>query len=79
MKAILRIGFLALVVLPVPAFPAFAYDDPAIAVCEFTKTRGKPVDESLYKRISAKIVGRTVTIEYERSPLNTAPQSFTYA
>lgn len=57
------------------SFPvAAAYDDPAVAVCQFTKFHGQDPSATGYRRTSAKIDGQKVFIELERSTLNTAPR-----
>lgn len=56
--------------------PAFAYDDPAVAVCEYSWARGADVSHGGYARTDAKIAGDTVTLTYDHSVLNTAPKTF---
>lgn len=51
-----------------------AFDDPAVAACEFTLIKGRYIPAPAYERINAMISGTTVTIRYRTSVLNTAPR-----
>jgi hypothetical protein len=55
------------------ALPAFAYDDTAVAVCEYSRFQGQM--PSWYERVDEEIKGVTVRLRYERSPLNTKPKT----
>jgi hypothetical protein len=58
------------------ALPAFAYDDTAVAVCEYSRFQGQM--PSWYERVDEEIKGVTVRLRYERSPLNTKPKTEEY-
>lgn len=53
---------------------ASAFDDPAVAVCEYSWTRGADLAQAGIRRVSEDISGDTVTLTYEQSVLNTKPQ-----
>ena len=53
------------------------YDDPAVAVCEFSHTLGADIAADGFKRVSANIDGASVILTYERSILNTKPKRTT--
>lgn len=63
----------------VAMFGGPTYDDPAVAVCEFTKLRGREPNPSEYTRKSAIVDGLSVTIVHTKSPLNTRPQEDEYS
>lgn len=54
------------------------YDDPAVAVCEFTKLRGRTPKPAEYSRVSSRIKGTEVEITHTSTPLNTPPQTHVY-
>jgi hypothetical protein len=54
--------------------PALAYDDPAVAVCEYAKFRGEDPIKTGFTRTGAYIDGHKVTLDYERSVLNIKPK-----
>lgn len=64
---------LTALVLLLAAVPAFAFDDPAIAVCEQVAKAEQPPN-TVYRRVSATIEGRKVLLHFEVSILNTAPK-----
>lgn len=68
---------LVLCALPllVMSLPAAAYDDPAVAVCEFSWAKGEDLAQAGIRRVGAVIAGDTVTLSYEQSVLNTKPQT----
>ncbi|PBB64239.1 hypothetical protein CK228_34095 [Mesorhizobium sp. WSM4312] len=55
---------------------ALAYDDPAVAVCEYSWARGADLSAGGYTRTDAKMAGDTVTLTYDYSVLNTSPKPF---
>ena len=64
---------------PAPTPSDRAYDDPAVAVCEFTRLRGRTPAPSDYTRQSAVVDGLVATITYTTSPLNTRPKEHEYS
>ena len=62
-----------------------AYDDPAVAVCQYTKFRGEDPAATGYQRSSVAIHGAGVSITFGRSVLGTKPKmeivtcNFTFA
>jgi hypothetical protein len=56
------------------ASPALAYDDPAVAVCEwFVKDHSLDSDAN-YIRNSAAVEGSTVVLKFSTAPRNTKPK-----
>ena len=53
---------------------AYAYDDPAVAVCEYTRFHGLSPTKLGYSRTKAEVDGSLVNLIYEKSVLNTAPR-----
>ncbi|RRI02297.1 hypothetical protein EH240_12580 [Mesorhizobium tamadayense] len=54
---------------------AEAYDDPAVAVCEFAWAQGADLAQAGIKRVATDISGDTVRLTYEQSVLNTKPKT----
>ena len=55
------------------------YDDPAIAVCEYTKLEGQVFTPDAYNRKAAVVDGLTVHISFTTKPLNTKTQEHHYS
>ena len=54
--------------------PAIAYDDAAVAVCQFVAFGGRDPSKDGFERIGAKIDGSDVLLTFGKSVLNTKPK-----
>jgi hypothetical protein len=54
--------------------PALAYDDPAVAVCQFAAFGGRDPAKDGFERVDAKIDGPDVFLAFAKSVLNTKPK-----
>ena len=66
-----RIWLLICVAWP---FPAAAYDDPAVAVCQFVAFAGRDPAKDGFERVAAKIDRSEVILTFGKSVLNTKPK-----
>lgn len=61
-----------LLMIPWPALAG--YDDPAIAVCIYSKFHGEDFAQAGYRRVGSRVIGTEVIVDLERSVLNTKPK-----
>jgi hypothetical protein len=64
----------ALAIIMLTASSAWAYDDPAVAVCQFSRFHGHDLTSLGYTRTTAEISLETVILTFEKSVLNTKPK-----
>ena len=69
--AVRRIWVVVCVAWPVPAL---AYDDPAVAVCQFAAFGGRDPAKDGFDRVAAEIDGSNVILTFGKSVLNTKPK-----
>ena len=56
---------------------AKAFDDPAVAACEWMTQHYDVLPAQEYRRVSASLSGNTVKLTYQVAALNTAPEAHT--
>jgi len=59
--------------LPLLSSQALAYDDPAVAVCEYSRFQGADIETAGRKRTKVHLNTGEVRIAYDFAPLNTEP------
>jgi hypothetical protein len=70
-KRLWRVWVLVAIAWPLPAL---AYDDPAVAVCQFVAFGGRDPAKDGFERVAAKIDGSDVILTFGKSVLNTKPK-----
>jgi hypothetical protein len=71
-----RKGFFCLSMMVAVSWPlqALAYDDPAVAVCQFVAFGGRDPAKDGFERVAAEIDGSDVILTFGKSVLNTKPK-----
>lgn len=82
-KSVSLTSFVFLMVVGVPMASSQAYDDPAFAICEFSRFGWDGPQKRGMERVEARIDGQSVFLTYEQSILGLKPRtrklSCTYA